>query len=59
MMFHSKYLKQEYRSTRQRQRSQDATPDTPQVGHPEGTKPKSGVAIRALKGEGHVMCEKI
>jgi hypothetical protein len=30
-----------------------------QVGHPEGTKPKPGVEIRAVKGEGRVMCEII
>jgi hypothetical protein len=34
-------------------------PRNTQVGHPEGTKPKSGVDMRAVKGEGHVMCEII
>jgi hypothetical protein len=30
------------------------------TGHPEGTKPKQEVEIRAAKGgEGHVMCEMI
>jgi hypothetical protein len=29
-------------------------PDTP-----KGTKPKPGVDIRAVKGEGHVMCKII
>jgi hypothetical protein len=31
------------------------SPLTPQLGHPEGTKPKSGVDIRVAKGEGHVI----
>jgi hypothetical protein len=35
------------------------TPRHTKVGHPDGTKPKPGVDIRAVKGEGHVMCEII
>jgi hypothetical protein len=35
----------------------DAAPRHTQVGHPEGTKQKPGMDIRAAKGEGHVMCE--
>jgi hypothetical protein len=34
------------------------SPPTHPVGHPEGLKPKSGVDTIAVKGEGHVMCEK-
>jgi hypothetical protein len=33
------------------------SPRHTKVGHPEGTKQKPGVNIRAAKGEGHVMCE--
>jgi hypothetical protein len=35
------------------------SPRHTKVGHPEGTKPKPGVDIRAVKEEGHVMCEII
>jgi hypothetical protein len=48
-----RYERQESRSTRQMQRSQDAA----KAGHPQDTKPKPGVDTRAAKGEGHVMCE--
>jgi hypothetical protein len=39
------------------QRSQDAVPRHTQAGHPESTKPKPGVDIRAAKGKVQVMCE--
>jgi hypothetical protein len=35
------------------------SPRHTQVGHPEGTRQKSGVDIRTGNGEGHVMCEII
>jgi hypothetical protein len=56
MYFHvGLFKKREKRSTRQRQRSQDAAPDKPK----QDIKPKPGVDVRAAKGEGHIMCEMI